>query len=116
MKQLELKRLIREEIRKILTEGDVIPIGPDGQQITDPKVIKNLNMSLKAVDSAIRAKLIDLIEDPGAAKALSSADKRASMIAAIAIAFGMTEQEFGQVVGKVKGMLKAPEAAPQGQP
>ena len=114
MKKSELKKIISEEIRNILMESDVIPHGPDGQKITDPKVIKNLNMSLKAVDSAIRAKLIDLIEDPGSAKSLNSADKRASMIAALAIAFGMTEQEFGQVVGKVKGMLKTPEADPEG--
>ena len=114
MKKSELKKIISEEIRNVLMESDVIPIGPDGQQITDTKVIKNLNMALKSVDSVIRSKLIDLIEDPGAAKSLSSADKRASMIAAIAIAFGMTEQEFGQIVGKVKGMLKTPEATPQG--
>jgi hypothetical protein len=101
----QLRKLINEEIRNMLSEADVIPTGPDGQKITDPKVIKGLNMALKAVDSSIRAKLIQLIEDPGSAKSLNSADKRASMIAAIAIAFGMGEQEFGQVVTKVKAFL-----------
>lgn len=107
MTNKELRKVINEEIRKILTEADIIPTGPDGQQITDPKVIKGLNIALKAVDSPIRSKLIDLIEDPGSAKSLNSADKRASMIAAIAIAFGMSEQEFGQIVTKVKSYLSA---------
>jgi len=101
----QLRKLINEEIRNMLSEADVIPTGPDGQKITDPKVIKGLNTALKAVDSSIRAKLIQLIADPGSAKSLNSADKRASMIAAIAIAFGMGEQEFGQVVTKVKAFL-----------
>jgi hypothetical protein len=105
MKHKELRKLISEEIRFVLTEGDVIPTGPDGQQITDPKVIKGLNTALKSVDSSIRAKLIQLIQDPGSAKSLNSADKRASMIAAIAIAFGMTDQEFGQIITKVKSYL-----------
>ena len=103
----ELRKVINEEIRKMLSEADIIPTGPDGQKITDQKVIKGLNTALKSVDSSIRSKLIQLIEDPGSAKSLSSADKRASMIAAIAIAFGMSEQEFGQVVSKVKSYLSA---------
>lgn len=105
MKNKELRKLISEEIRFVLMEGDVIPTGPDGQKITDPKVIKGLNTALKSVDSSIRAKLIQLIQDPGSAKSLNSADKRASMIAAIAIAFGMTDQEFGQIITKVKSYL-----------
>ena len=105
MSKQELRILIREAIRRRLIESDIIPTGPDGKQISDPKIIKGLNAALKAVDSPIRTKLSDLIQDPGAAKSLSSADKRASMIAAIAIAFGMGEQEFGQVVSKVKSYL-----------
>ena len=105
MKHKELRKLISEEIRFVLMEGDVIPTGPDGQKITDQKVIKGLNTALKSVDSSIRAKLIQLIEDPDSAKSLNSADKRASMIAAIAIAFGMTDQEFGQIITKVKSYL-----------
>lgn len=107
MKHKELRKIINEEIRNILSEGDVIPTGPDGQKITDQKVIKGLNTALKAVDSAIRNKLIQLIEDPSSAKSLNSADKRAAMISAIAIAFGMSEQEFGQIVSKVKSYLSA---------
>ena len=105
MKHKELRKLISEEIRFVLMEGDVIPTGPDGQKITDQKVIKGLNTALKSVDSSIRAKLIQLIEDPDSAKSLNSADKRASMIAAIAIAFGMTDQESGQIITKVKSYL-----------
>ena len=107
MTHKELKRIIKEEIRNVLSEGDVIPTGPDGQKITDPKVIKGLNTALKSVDSSILGKLTQLIEDPTSAKSLNSADKRAAMIAAIAIAFGMSEQEFGQVVTKVKSFLSA---------
>ena len=107
MTHKELKRIIKEEIRNVLSEGDVIPTGPDGQKITDPKVIKGLNTALKSVDSSIRGKLTQLIEDPTSAKSLNSADKRAAMIAAIAIAFGMSDQEFGQVVTKVKSFLSA---------
>jgi hypothetical protein len=105
MKNKELRKIINEEIRNILSEADVIPTGPDGQQITDPKVIKGLNTALKSVDSSIRAKLIQLIQDPDSAKSLNSADKRASMIAALAIAFGMTDQEFSQIITKVKSYL-----------
>jgi hypothetical protein len=105
MKNKELRKLISEEIRFVLMEGEVIPTGPDGQKITDPKVIKGLNMALKSVDSSIRTKLIQLIEDPGSAKSLNSADKRAAMIAALAIAFKMTDQEFGQIITKVKSYL-----------
>jgi hypothetical protein len=107
MTHKELRKIINEEIRNILIEGDVIPTGPDGQKITDPKVIKGLNTALKSVDSSIRGKLTQLIEDPTSAKSLNSADKRAAMIAAIAIAFGMSEREFGQVVTKVKSFLSA---------
>jgi len=105
MKDKELRQIINEEIRNILSEGDVIPTGPDGQKITDPKVIKGLNTALKSVDSSIRAKLIQLIQDPGSAKSLNSTDKRAAMIAALAIAFKMTDREFGQIITKVKSYL-----------
>jgi len=103
----EFKRLLKEFAPKqILVEADVIPLGPGGEEITDKLVIKNLNMAVKAVDSALRPKLIDLITDPGAAKSLKNPAQRAAIIGAIAIAFGISEQEFTQIVGKIKGVLK----------
>lgn len=106
MKKSELQKIIREEVRKTLAEADIVPTGPDGNKIEDPAIIKNLNMAIKAVDSALRPKLIQMIEDPGAAKALKSPAQRAAVIGAMAIAFGISEQEFGQIVSKIKGMLK----------
>jgi len=101
----EFRKLLREEIRKVLAEADIQPTGPDGQKITDPKVIKNLNMALKAVSSTIRPKIIQMIEDPAAAKELKSPAQKAAVIGAIAIAFGITEQEFSQIISKIKAVL-----------
>lgn len=112
MKIQDLRKIIREETRKILKEAEIIPIGPDGQQITDPKVIKNLNTVLKLVSGPARSKLIQLITDPAAAKDLKSADQKAAIISAIAISFGISEQEFTQIVGKIKSVL--PDAKPTG--
>lgn len=107
MKPEEFKRLLKEFAPKQqIVEADIIPTGPDGSKIEDPKIIKNLNMAIKAVDSSLRPKLIQMIEDPAAAKSLASAQQRAALIGAMAIAFGISEQEFGQIVGKIKGMLK----------
>ena len=105
MKIQDLRKIIREETRKILKEAEIIPIGPDGQQITDPKVIKNLNTVLKLVSGPARSKLIQLITDPAAAKDLKSGDQKAAIISAIAISFGISEKEFTQIVGKIKSVL-----------
>ena len=107
MKPEEFKKLLKEFApKKQITEADIIPTGPDGNKIEDPQVIKNLNMAIKAVDSSIRPKLIQMIEDPASAKSLKSPAQRAAVIGAMAIAFGISEQEFGQIVSKIKGMLK----------
>ena len=112
MNPIEFKKLLKEFAPKqILTEVDIIPIGPDGAKITDKQVIKNLNMAVKAVDSILRPKLTDLITDPGAAKALKNAAQRAAIIGAIAIAFGISEKEFTQIVTKIKGVLKKADAS-----
>lgn len=108
MTEKELRHIIREEVkRKLLSEADVIPTGPDGQEITDPKVIKTLNMALKAIGGNIRGKIIDMIEDPAAVKELSNASQKAAVIAAMAIAFGISQKEFGQIVSKIKSILPA---------
>jgi len=109
MKSFLLRKLIREEIRRIINEEDVIPIGPDGTKISDAKTIKNLNFAIKAVDSTIRPKLKALIEDPGAAKSLKSPAQRVAIIGAIAIAFGISEKEFSQIITKIKDVLKSSE-------
>jgi len=103
----QFKQLLKEfaPVQK-LNEVEIIPAGPDGEKITDPAVIKNLNLAVKSVDSAFRSKLIQILEDPGAAKALKSPAQRAALIGAIAIAFGISEKEFSQIVVKIKGMLK----------
>ena len=88
-----------------LQEADIIPTGPDGEKIEDPIVIKNLNMAIKAVSSSIRPKLIQMIEDPESAKELKSPAQKAAVIGAMAIAFGITEQEFSQIVSKIKAVL-----------
>jgi hypothetical protein len=104
--KLKLKQIIREEYNKILKEEEIIPTGPDGRKIEDPRTIKNLNMALKAVHTSIRPKIIQMIQDPSSAKTLTNSSQRAAVIGAIAIAFGITEQEFGQIVNKIKGILK----------
>ena len=106
MKASQLRKIIREEIQNVLTEADVVPVGPDGNKISDPVVIKNLNMAIKAVDPSLRKRLTDIITDPNAAKSLTNANQRAAMIGAIAITFGITDQEFSQIGTKIKGMLK----------
>jgi len=54
----------------------------------------------------LRGKLEDILTDPKAAKELKNANQRIAMIGAIGIAFGISEQEFTQIVGKIKGVLK----------
>jgi hypothetical protein len=102
----QFKQLLKEFApTQQINEVEIIPAGPDGEKITDPVIIKNLNLAVKAVDSAFRPKLIQILEDPGAAKALKSPAQRAALIGAIAIAFGISEKEFSQIVSKIKGML-----------
>lgn len=105
MKKSELKQLIREEVNAMLTEADVVPVGPDGQKIEDLTTIKNLNMALKAVQSSLRPKLIQIIEDPEAAKELRNPAQKAAVLGALAIAFGITERDFTSIVSKIKAVL-----------
>lgn len=102
----KFKQLLKEWApEQQLQEADIIPTGPDGEKIEDPIVIKNLNMAIKAVSSSIRPKLIQMIEDPESAKELKSPAQKAAVIGAMAIAFGITEQEFSQIVSKIKAVL-----------
>ena len=105
MKKSELVKIIREEVKKTLTEAEIVPTGPDGSKIEDPTIIKNLNMALKSVSTSIRPKLIQMIEDPAAAKELKSPAQKAAVLGAMAIAFGITEQDFSQIVSKIKAVL-----------
>ena len=95
----------------LLKEVDIKPVGPDGKTIEDPTVIRNLNMALRAVNSSIRPKLIALIQDPEAAKALTNPSQKAAVIGAIAIAFGITEKDFAQIVSKIKSILNTANAS-----
>lgn len=102
----KFKQLLKEWApEQQLQEADIIPTGPDGEKIEDPIVIKNLNMAIKAVGSSIRPKLIQMIEDPESAKELKSPAQKAAVIGAMAIAFGISEQEFSQIVSKIKAVL-----------
>lgn len=113
----KFKQLLKEFAPKQkLTEADVIPVGPDGKQITDQQTIKNLNYAVKAVDSTLRPKLIALITDPEAAKALRTPAQRAAIVGAIAIAFGITEQDFSQIITKIKKLLKTTEPSTNASP
>jgi len=111
MRPDEFKKLLKEFAPKQqIQEADVIPVGPDGNEITDKRVITNLNLAVKAVNSSLRPKLVQILEDPEAAKALRNPAQRAALVGAIAIAFGISEQEFSQIVTKIKGMLKTTES------
>ena len=106
MKPEEFKRLLKEFAPKQqIQEAEIVPTGPDGNKIEDPAIIKNLNMALKSVSSSIRPKLIQMIEDPAAAKELKSPAQKAAVLGAMAIAFGITEQDFSQIVSKIKAVL-----------
>jgi hypothetical protein len=112
----QFKQLLKEFApQKQLQEADVIPVGPDGSEITDKRVIANLNLAVKAVDANLRPKLIQILEDPDAAKSLKNPAQRAALVGAIAIAFGMTEKEFSQIISKIKGMLKTTGAVEDDQ-
>ena len=97
-----LKKNLNESV---ITEAEVIPTGPDEQKIEDPQIIKNLNMALKSVSTSLRPKIIQMIEDPNAAKELKGNAPKAALLGAIAIAFGITEQDFSQIVSKIKAVL-----------
>lgn len=102
----KFKQLLKEWApEQQLHEADIIPTGPDGEKIEDPIIIKNLNMALKAVSSSVRPKLIQMIEDPASAKELKSPSQKAAVLGAMAIAFGITEQEFSQIISKIKSVL-----------
>ena len=109
MKTDKLRLLLKEEIRRQLKENDIVPVGPEGEKISDPKVAAKLSNTLKQallkVPSSMRSRLTDLIADDGIRSALKSKDQRASILTAIAIAFGVNDQEFGQVVSQIKKNL-----------
>ena len=102
MKLHQLRRIIREEVQTVLTEVDIQPAG-----IQDETVIANLNRAVRMVSASIRPKLKDLLEDPTAAKDLTTIDQRAAVITAIAMAFGISEQDFSTIISKVKSNLKS---------
>lgn len=109
----KFKQLLKEFAPKqAITEADIVPVGPDGNKITDAQVIRNLNMALKSVNSSLRPKLIALITDPEAARALRNPAQRTAVIGAMAIAFGISEQDFTQIVSKIKNVLKTSETTP----
>ena len=119
MRNDKLRLLLKEEIRRQLKENDIVPIGPDGEAISDPKVAAKLSNTLKQallkVPSSMRSRLTDMIADDGIKSALKSKDQRASILTAIAIAFGVNDQEFGQVVSQIKkNLAMADTEAPQG--
>jgi hypothetical protein len=123
MRNDKLRLLLKEEIRRQLKENDIVPIGPDGEAIADPKVAaklsKNLKQALVKVPSSMRSRLTDMISDDGIRGALKTKDQRASILTAIAIAFGVNDQEFGQVVSQIKKNLamtntETPQGTEQG--
>lgn len=109
MKKSELNKIIREEIEHALTEADIIPFGPDGRKIEDITIVRNLNLALKAVEMPVRKKLIELITDPTTVKALKNPAQKTAVIGAMAIAFGITEDDFTRIVSKIKTVLKKSE-------
>jgi uncharacterized membrane-anchored protein YjiN (DUF445 family) len=96
-----------------INESEIIPVGTAGETIQDPKLqqklSKNLKQVLMKVSSSVRSKLTALLSDDSVTSALKSADQRASIISAIAIAFGINDNEFAQIVSKIKTNLKATE-------
>ena len=96
-----------------INEAEIIPVGTSGETIKNPKLkqklSKNLKQVLMKVDSSVRNKLTSLLSDSSVSSALKSADQRASIISAIAIAFGINDQEFAQVISKIKTNLKDAE-------
>ena len=103
----ELRKLIQETIRQQLKEDELIPTGPDGEKIDDPRLVSSLKKSLAKVDPSFRKKLESFFSDPDSSKALASKEQRVAVIEAIAIAFGINEQEFSAVVNTIKKDLKA---------
>lgn len=117
--RFDIRNLTKINNQSSLNENDIIPIGPDGEAIADPtvaaKLSKNLKQALVKVPSSMRSRLTDMIADDGIRSALKSKDQRASILTAIAIAFGVNDQEFGQVVSQIKkNLAMADTEAPQG--
>lgn len=112
----ELRGLVKDIINESRLTEDVVPIGPDGSEITNPTVIRNLNLALKSVSSGLRQKLATIISDAESAKDLRSPAQRAAMLGALAISFGITEKEFTQVIAKIKSYLPKDKADTAGQP
>jgi uncharacterized membrane-anchored protein YjiN (DUF445 family) len=96
-----------------INEAEVVPVSTTGETIKDPrlkqKLSKNLKQVLMKVDSSVRNKLASLLSDSAVKSSLKSVDQRTSIITAIAIAFGINEDEFSQVVSKIKTNLKDAE-------
>lgn len=94
-----------------INEAEIIPVGTSGETIKDPqlqqKLSKNLKQVLMKVSSSVRPKLTALLANDSVMSSLKSADQRASIISAIAIAFGINDQEFANVVSKIKQNLKS---------
>jgi hypothetical protein len=97
-----------------VNEEEIVPVGTAGETIQDPKLqqklSKNLKQVLMKVSSSVRSKLTSLLSDDSVTSALKSADQRASIISAIAIAFGINDKEFAQIVSKIKTNLKATDS------
>jgi len=103
----------KTEPKVSVNEAEIVPVGTSGETIQDPKLqqklSKNLKQVLMKVSSSVRSKLTALLSDDSVTSALKSADQRASIITAIAIAFGINDNEFAQIVSKIKTTLKATE-------
>lgn len=120
---MSTKKITMDELRGIVKQiinedvdmyENVIPIGGDGSKITDNTVVRNLNLALKSVSPTLRTKLSQIITDPNSVKELQSPAQRSAMLAALAVAFGITESEFTQVIPKIKSYLPK-ENNPEGQ-
>jgi hypothetical protein len=113
----KFKQLLKEFAPKQkINEADIIPIGPDGQQITDQRLIKNLNFALKSVDPTLRTKLTTLITDSEAVKSLKTIEQKAAIVGAIAIAFGINADDFNKLIPKVKKALSSTSTTPNENP
>ena len=104
----------KTEPKVSVNEAEIVPMGTSGETIQDPelqqKLSKNVNQVLLKVSSSVRSKLKALLTDDSVTSALKSADQRAGIITAIAIAFGIKDDEFAQIVSKIKTNLKATDS------
>jgi len=103
MKNLELKKIINEEIRKIIAEE--LSEAPATNTDND-KLQKNIDLALKAIkSSSLRAKIKSLIEDPDAMKSLKNTAQRAAFLTAMAIAADIDPAQFTSTISLVKKNL-----------